>query len=158
MSGKTLSWRPLTCNINYHNYPNFLDPVTYKIVNYFALWLSAMGLLFEGIWIICKALLKGSQDDRVGRKSWLGCPDWITSLWTLLFWKKTSTVLPRLNFSLSHLQLKTKNMHTHSASVYLRTDFCSSWGRGCVPLLHNSPWIWLHIENQNIIWYHYLIL
>ena len=42
-----------------------------------------------------------------------------------LFLENTSTVLPRLNVSLSHLHLKTKKMHKHSTSLYLRTDFCN---------------------------------
>ena len=51
------------------------------------------------------------------------------------FLENTSTVLPRLNVSLSHLHLKTKKMHKHSTSLYLRTDFCNSWGGGVCPII-----------------------
>lgn len=98
-----------------------------------------MVLLVEGIWIICKALLKGSQYDRMGRKFWLGCPDWIASSWTLLFWKKTSAVLPRLNVSLSHLHLDTQEIRKHLTSLYLWSDFTIPGEEGLDLTAHWKP-------------------
>ena len=57
------------------------------------------------------------------------------------FMENTSTVLPRLNVSLSHPHLKTKKMHKHSTLVYTSEQtFAIPGEEGCVPLLHNPPW------------------
>ena len=57
------SWRQLTRYINYYNLLSTLSwPCHIQNCYYFPIWLSAMGLLDEGIWIFCtKALLQSSQ-------------------------------------------------------------------------------------------------
>ena len=83
-------------------------------------------------WGVCLTCLDCKRQPRWqdGQKILIKCPDWITSL----FYGPPFSG-KHINVSLSHLHLKTKKMHKHSTSLYLRTDFCNSWGGGVCPII-----------------------
>ena len=93
-------------------------------------------------WGVCLTCLDCKRQSRWqdGQKSLVGMSRLNNLTMDPPFMENTSTVLPRLNVSLSHLHLSwTKKMHKHSTSLYLRTNFCNSWGGGvCSIIAHPS--------------------
>ena len=111
-------------------------------------------------WGVCLTCLDCKRQPRWqdGQKILIKCPDWITSLWTLLLWKTHQLSCQDWMSVWVTCTWKQKRCISIQLVCTSEQTFAIPGEEGCVPLLHNPPWTWLHIENLDIIWYHYLIL